>query len=330
MDTIGLYDFLYRLASYDAGDELFGTNAPLAHEAFKRSLAGTSMSTVWFEIPLSGSPRFDLHVAYANGALHREAPFESGAADGHGALLNWYASEPREGGGLALAYDTGEGRIDDPAVHINVKDTGTFDAEGFFANVDRADATMLYDGFSSHLPRGWQVWYFGVHPGRPGTPVRVDYFVDDDLKRAYATDPARLGEDLRAVGFTDVGAQTLRIGGEIATSPYALELQFDVLPDGTLGQNVGLSAGFPFEPASKARLHWESDGSAARLMEFAEKLGVADGRWRRIEDALFTTAVPDGSNMLAAYCVPTFVKFRMHAGEPLDAKVYLQAGANAL
>lgn len=101
-DATMLYETLYSLASQDTESDLFGTSAPLAQKAFRRAAAGAATPTVWFEVPLSGQPRFDLHVAHSNADLHERAPFAPDAMDGHGELLNWYASEPREGGGLAL------------------------------------------------------------------------------------------------------------------------------------------------------------------------------------------------------------------------------------
>ena len=53
------------------------------------------MPVVWFEVPAYGPPRFDLHVAHGNAELHGHTPFAPDAMDGHGELLNWYASEPR-------------------------------------------------------------------------------------------------------------------------------------------------------------------------------------------------------------------------------------------
>jgi len=239
----------------------------------------------------------------------------------------WYASEPREDGGLALAYDVGDGRISAPAVHANVKAAKAFDVDGFFAHVGRPEATALYDNFANRLPRSWNIWYFGVHPGRPGTPIRVDCFVDKTLKRVYAAEPAKLEEDLCKAGFAVEGSAVRCAGTEVAASPFGMELQFDVLFDGSLGQTVGISAQFPLVSASVARPLWEPAGDAARLMEFAEDSRVADARWRRVRDTVFSMAVQDGDALRVFYCVPMFAKFRAHANELLDAKIYLQAGA---
>ncbi len=329
-DATMLYETLYGFASKDAESDLFGTTAPLAQEAFLRASEGASVPTIWFEVPLSGPPRFDLHVAHDNADLHEHAPFAPDAMDGHGELLNWYASEPREGGGLALAYDAGDGRIDAPAVHVNVNAAEAFDIEGFFAHVGRPKATALYRDFARRLPRGWHIWYFGVHPGRLGAPVRIDCFVDKGLKRMYAADPAKLEEDLRRVGFSVEGPMARRVGTEVAASPLGMELQFDVLSDGTLGRTVGISAKLPLAAASAARLLWEPDGGAAQLMEFAVDSHAADARWRRVRDTIFSAAVRDGNILQALYCVPVFAKFRVREDKLLDAKLYLQAGAVSL
>lgn len=326
-DAMMLYETLYRLASKDAECDLFGTSAPLAQEAFRCASVGPSMPTVWFELPLSGPPRFDLHVAHSNADLHEYAPYAADAMDGHGALLNWYASEPRDGGGLALAYDVGDNHIDAPAVHANVNAAQAFDVEGFFAHVGRPEAAPLYHGFARRLPQGWRIWYFGVHPGRPSAPVRVDCFIDESLKCAYAVEPESLEEDLRQAGFVVEGSMVQRVGAQVAASPFGMELQFDLLSDGTLGPTVGISARFPLAAASRARLLWEPAGSAAQLMEFAVASRIADTRWQRIRDTMFSTAMQDGGISLALYCVPVFSKFRVHADSLFDAKIYLQAGA---
>lgn len=326
-DAMVQYETLCRLVSMNTECGLFGTNADLAQEAFKRALAGPTMPTIWFEIPLLGSPRFDLHVAHGNTDLHDHAPFASDAMDGHGDLLNWYVSEPREGGGLALAYDVGDGRIDYPAVHVNVNAAEAFDVEGFFVRIGRPEASMLYRSFAAQLPRGWRIWYFGVHPGRPGAPIRIDCFVDENVKRAYAAKPAKFEEDLKEAGFVVEGSALRRVATEIASSPFGMELQFDLLSDGALGQTVGISACFPLASASTARPLWEPVGNAAQLMEFAVNSNVADARWQRVRDIMFSTSMQDGNILRAFFCIPVFLKFRVREGKLLDAKVYLQAGA---
>ena len=113
----------------------------------------------------------------------------------------------------------------------------------------------------------------------------------------------------------------------MAASPFGMEIQFDILSDGALGQTVGVSAQFPLVPANTARLLWEPAGGAAQLMEFAVDSRAADARWRRVRNVMFSTAVQDGNVLRALYCIPSFAKFRVRTDKLLDAKIYLQAGA---
>lgn len=323
MDALKMFDIIYTFASRQC-KEIFGGSGALAREAFRRSIARDIMPGLWFEIPLLGKPRFDLHVTYGNEELHEGAPFPQSAADDHGVLLNWYASKERGGAGLALAYDAGDGRIGQPAVHANVEGADEFDAEGFFSCLGRPDAAEFLMRFLRRVPPEWKLWYFGLHPGRPGTPVRVDFFANS-MKDVYAKNPALFAEHLSRAGV-EASTDTLRVAGAIFISPFDIELQFDVPENGKSGPTVGISAGFDMESVAEARRHFANeDGDASRLMAFAEEMGMADGRWHHAARSFFARGNEDGDGMRVIVCVPKFVKFRVRDGIPMDAKVYLSA-----
>lgn len=331
LDRLEVYDALYLLAAGDGrGEALFGSCQPLAREAFSRSLVGSEFPTVWFEVPLTGAPRFDLHVAISRTALRPGVGFAPGAGGGYERLFRWFADEETGGAGLAFAYDVSEGDIGSPAVHVNVNDAPLSDMARFFNLTGGGNAAERYRAFEARLPRGWRVWYAGFHSGRPGAPVRVDCFVDDRLKAAYASVPSLFEAHLRECGFTATSAALRGLAGLVTASPFALEIQFDVLEDGSLGPTVGVSAGLPTGPASKMRPLFEDDGAASELLEQVEARGLADGRWRLIPGTVYTGIVEVDEGALALYDVPTFVKLRVRGGKPLDAKAYLQAGAQEL
>lgn len=328
LDRLSIYDAIYALAAGGGRDKaLFGSCAPLAREAFLRSLAGKGFPIVWFEVPLAGEPRFDLHVALSREMLRGGVRFLPGAGNGYDGLLRWYTEEETGGNGLAFAYDVGEGRIEDPAVHVNVNGAPLSDMERFFDLAAGDGAAKLYGSFADRLPEGWRVWYAGVHPGKPGSPVRVDCFVDTTLEDVYAADPSLLEGDLHACGFRALGPAFRDLAMPILDSPFGLELQFDVMRDGALGPTLGISASFPFGTMRTVRALFDDGGPAAELLGTIERKGLADGRWRRVRGATFSKLVHVDDAALALYCVPTFVKLRMRGGEPLDAKVYLQAEA---
>lgn len=331
LGRLAVYDALYLLAAGGGREaELFGDCQPLAREAFCRSLIGEEFPTVWFELPLLGEPRFDLHVAASRAALRPGATFAPGAGAGYEGLFRWYAEEESGGAGLAFAYDVSEGRIGEPAVHVNVNRAPLARMDRFFELAASRAAAGRYRGFEARLPRGWRVWYAGFHPGRPGAPVRVDCFVDDALKAAYANVPSLLEAHLRECGFSATSAALREIAGLVTKSPFRLELQFDVLEGGLVGPTVGVSAGFGTMGAAAARALFGEGGAACALMCQVEGRGLSDGRWRRVPETCFARLVSAGGDALALYCSPTFVKLRVRDGEPLDAKFYLQAGARSL
>lgn len=328
LDNLVLYDTLYALASGGGREELlFGTCAPLAREAFSRSLIGDEPPIIWYELPLAGRPRFDLHVALSRSALREGASFLPGTGNGYDGLFRWYSEEERGGGGLAFAYDVSEGGIDNPAVHVNVNKSPLADMGRFFDIAAGEGAAGLYASFASRLPEEWHVWYAGVHPGRPGSHLRVDCFVGSDRKKAYADEPTLFERDLRAIGFEAVSLALFELVAPILESPFGLELQFDLMRDGRVGPTIGLSAGFHARTASGVRPLFAEGGTIAELMSKVERLGLADGRWRHIAGAMFTKLVTIEGNPIILSCVPTFVKLRLSEGTPLDAKAYLQAGA---
>ena len=328
MDDLALYQVLYQLISGGGREEaLFGDCGPLAEEAFSRSLVGNEFPVVWFELPLAGPPRFDLHAAISREALRPGVGFAAGAGNGYDELFRWYAEVETGGHGLAFAYDVSEGQIDLPAVHVNVNHAPLDDMGRFFqlAAETETGAAERYRNFVGRLPEGWRVWYAGVHPGRPGAPVRVDCFVSSDLKKAYAQDLTLLERGLAACGFVGAEQAVRDLASLILSSPFTLELQFDLMRDGTLGPTLGLSAGLGLAARHLTGADAHQEGPMSAFMAPVEARGLADGRWRQGLEATLRKLVSLDEGSLALYCIPTFVKLRLREGAPLDAKLYLEA-----
>ena len=331
LDRLSIYDAIYLLSAEGPVEEaLYGSCAALAHTAFERSLIGDEFPIIWFEVPLTGEPRFDLHVAISRTALKSGVSFLPGAGSGYDELFRWYAEEEVGGAGLAFAFDVSEGRIDQPAVHVNVNNAPLDDVHRFFDLAAGEGAAERFAGFVARLPRGWNVWYTGVHPGRPGAPVRVDCFVNKECQSLYLEDLALFEADLKALGFEAMSPALFDVARLVLASPYNLELQFDVMADGSCGPTIGISAAFTMRSAMHMRPLFEENGAAAQLMEGIEGLGVADGRWRYVPRAMYSSVTSVNDERLMLYCLPTFVKVRVRNGALLDAKLYFQASAKTM
>ena len=324
MDRSWIYRIAYALAARDGRqDALFGNCAPLAQQAFERSCAGEAFPEVWFEMPLTGEPWFDLHVLTARETLAPGMQFSPDDTGGYPELFEWFAGAPdvRQ---LALSYDVSGGAIDKPAVQLLVWDQRMH--EPFLELAGGTETRDAYHAFAKRIPEGWFPCYTGVFPGRPGSNVRVECIPLRDLQRAYAADASLLESHLRQVGFTEIDDTLIPRCQALAQDAFQFELQFDVRPDGTMGDTLGASARFAAPGDKDGRVPFSMQGAAGELMTRVEQWGLADERWRLLAETMFVKTISQGSDAVTAYTFPAFVKLRWRGGEPLDAKTYLIAG----
>lgn len=352
MTAVDIFDIICSHAARHGRDEkLFGKNFPVAREAIARSLAGTHFSEIWFEVPLLGEPRFDLHVCLSDETIKARKTLPVDLIDGDfNAAFELYADKKKYGGyGFALAFDISEGKTKSHALHL--LDTAPFcDVDKFFEAVGSRKAGEHFLNFVERAPKAWHVWYYGLLTARADKPLRIDFLVSRAVKEAYAQDISLLARHLKDVGFSAVSDTFLARTKEIAAMPFVMELQFDVLPDGSTGSTIGTSFSFgkfPKErkeiPADDIAAHMEnsqvvncnisaaelkkdfSQGEVASLMEKIQSWGLADERWQLLPEATFTKGLSLGAVSLEIVNRPRFMKLRYKEGKPFDAKVYFQA-----
>ena len=353
-----LYQMIYALAARDGREEaLFGESAPLACKAFAQSLAGEEFPELWFEVPLAGEPWFDLHALASREGLSPDDVFTPERTGQNPDAFAWFAAQRDGVRQLALSWDTGRGETEHPAVQLLVyKDCPELTC-GFLEAAGRPDAMGAYRSCVNKPPKGWFACYAGVFPQRPGHNLRVECIPSIDLQRAYAKDPALLEAHLRQVGIGELAASADEASGPAASpsssssqaantrmpsalgdtllprcqlmakTPFRLEFQFDVDSNGRAGQTFGASLRFAKPPREGS---WEAflpDGPAGEFMREVEAWGLADGRWRKLAETTFAKRVSHGDESHMLFCYPAFIKLRWRAGEPVDAKAYIIAGA---
>lgn len=322
-----LFDLIYALAARDGRDAaLFGDDLAYARVAFERSCAGTGFPELWFEVPLAGDPWFDLHALVSPEHLAGVADFAPETCGNCPEAFAWFAARTEGVRQLALSWDTSAHDVESPAVQLL---TGTGDVPvtcSFLEAVGRADAAASYRAFAGRIERGWCACYAGIFPRRSVPHLRVECIPSRELQDAYADDPALLERHLRQAGFSAFGDTLIPRCRLLARSPYRIEFQFDVTPDGSAGPTLGASIRFPQPPGTPEEPAFEAQGPAGQIMGEVESWGLADGRWRLLEDTAFARRLSGPGGSCRLFCFPAFLKLRWRAGEPLDAKAYLMAG----
>ncbi len=337
-----LYQLIYALAAKNGRDRvLFGDCAPQAFEAFRHSNASSAFPELWFELPLLGDPWFDLHALTSRDALDPNACFDPSTTGGYPETFAWFARQDNVRQ-LALSWDIGSRGANAPAIQLLVNSDDPMTTYGFLEAAGAPEAIEAYRTLRERLPRDWYPCYTGVFPTRRWAdsprearatddtvpPMHVECIPSTKTQRAYADDITLLEEHLRLVGIEDMNETLLERCQYLARTPFALEFQLEVGTAGRLGSTFGASLRFTF-PGDDTEKSYRVDGAAGDLMRQVEAWGLADERWRTLEETTFAKRLSRDDEDLRLYCFPTFIKLRWRDGEPLDAKAYLMAGIQA-
>ena len=322
-----LFDILYALADRDGREAaLFGRSLSFAREAFARSIASELFPEVWFEIPLAGDPWFDLHLLTSRDALNPGMVFSAEDTGSHPQVFEWFAKQEgvRQ---LALSWDVGKGNTTLPAVQVLVTKSDPEIPYSFLRAVGQSGLQDAYRTFTEHMPHTWFACYTGVFPNRECNFVRVECIPSRRMQHVYAQDASLLEAHLRQIGICDLGKTIVSRCQMLARLPFQIEFQFDVMPDGTPGPTFSASARFACPPGEDGWSSFDQSGAAGELMKSIETWGLASDRWRMLADTIFAKRITQADTSCILFNFPAFVKLRWRGGEPLDAKVYLLAGA---
>ena len=329
MDHTELYDIAWQAVRADGRQQaLFGDAcADTARKAFRSCAAGTAMPIVYLEVPLLGEPRFDLQVCLDRESLIGGYDLPAAAPEHERALLEWLTSAAgADCQGVDLAFDISSQGLESPQLITLMREGTLSDAEGFFALAGTPDAARRYREAEQRIPLGWRSWYTGIIPGRPGSPIRLDYFVDHKRLRSYTQDRSQLSHDLECAGYQPSTHQ-LAWCEELLAFPCDLNLQLDLRDDGSLGPVLGYNLAMGYLGPRQIRESIEH-GWMQGAFERIEGWSLSDSRWQLISGlcqgkVLHLKGSPADTGWMTLACKPTFVKVRMTQDELVDAKVYV-------
>ena len=327
---------LYFIAAADGRDEaLFGDSFDQALGFYQRALIGDGYPIAHLEFPLSGEPCLDLLAIYAKVPLG--AKFATGAGYGRQAMFDWFADVKSglhaEDVSVGLEMDLSAGETHTAGVYLQQRQHVQLVAP-FLESVGEAVRSQSYLETLGRMPGGWPPSYVGVFPGREGTPMRIGGYLESAELARCAEDPAYLGNRFRQIGFTAFDGDMLDRCAEFMRLAPSADFQFDIMPDGSLGDTFGLSLSFN-ETMPREAHECMTSGYGAQLMRMLQGWGLADDRWRKIAGAAFAGHVgverEDGAEERFALCIRfNYAKVKFSSCEPRPAKFYLTCAAGVL
>lgn len=321
----------FQVLLLQAGDEgrgpvLFGASQARARELLLPFLISKDFPDVYFEHPLLGEPFLDVTVLY--GQLEPGVRVGSALAGEHGAMFDWYARACTDLPGVSCGFELDTKEEQPPVAAVHFQPRGNVDlVRPFFEAAGEPGRAELYLDLAERMPDGWSLDFFGLFRGRPKSPLRVCGYLGREEKAVCAGDTAHLAAVFDEVGFSAYDdAMLSQISKLMEAAPTALDFQFDVYPDGHLGETFAIDIRFGIDQPEAVRAAFKH-GSGAHVMGLLQAWGAADDRWKLGVQAAFARALPvelpdGGKARYALTLMPQWVKARWTDGVLQVSKLY--------
>ena len=316
------------------GTALFGENWQETLSRVLPFVKGVPFPALYLEFPLAGEPYLDVTALY--GEVESGTRFRTEAAAGTEKMIDWFTQVSAQYDDLCFGFelDSGCSASAPAAVHFQHHSHIQL-AQGFCEALGEPGAGQLYTDLAARMPAGWAPSFFGMFRGRPGSPLRICGYLDRQEQQHCAETPSYLEEIFRQVGFRAYNAGMLRqTSAFLAVAPEGVDFQFDVYPDGRIGDIFAIDACLGLHLSEKQKLSF-AGGACAESMGLLEAWGAADGRWRQAAGACLSRALPvedeDGQTRVYGLTIcPKWVKARWSGGILQKAKLYCEGNAGVV
>ncbi|MBQ9069092.1 MAG: hypothetical protein IJ131_08540 [Eggerthellaceae bacterium] len=320
-----------QAADEGRGPVLFGDSIERVRDVVGPFLVGDLFPEIYFEFPLAGDPFLDVTVLL--GSLAPGTRIDSPLAEGTGAVLDFYSRAREQDDGIAFGFelDCGKDAVPAAALHFQPRNNKGL-VVPFCASVGEPERADLYLAQDDRMPEGWDLSFFGLFRGRPGFPLRVCGYFDEQERLNCATDPARIERAFAQAGFAACAPEMCaQVAQALSLAPQSADFQFDVFPDGSLGDSFAVDLSFDRMPSDEIRESF-AHGAGAMLVAQLKEWGIADSRVDLVPDMAFTRALlmehDDGTTRGYAFVLaPGWLKVRWRNGVLQPAKMYLRAHA---
>ena len=332
-DPMTVFNVLYSHAAGDGREAaLFGDSIRFARPAAANSLIGKALPSFYLEFPLLGVPCFDLLTVY--GEIKPGERFAPGGGYGYQPMFDWFSSLPSgHGASCGITMDTGSGETERAGIYLQQRRKTELIAP-FLDSIGERGRLDSYIRVFEQIPAETAPAYIGLFPGRDGSPLRIGGYMEKSFLDAAAADPGKLALWFDRIGFTAYTKTMPDHCAELLSYAPGADYQFDIYPDGTLGDTFGLSLSFnDVKPRMAAECMEKGYGKS--VMTLLERWGLADERWKKIAGAAAGRRIrvekEDGTPVSLAMIVRfNYAKVKFKAGVPVTAKFYFLLAASEL
>ena len=336
MGAVTAFRRLYaRAAAEGRGEVLFGADAAEKSVSVleKYAVVGTTKAIFCFEFPFIGKPYMDLLIGCEAGDISPPVTF---AKEPDPIIRRFFdaCTEKRNWAGYAFGYSFDLSASLTAAPGLYVLPPLEQPPENYVPTLLKAtgceDRIKQVMAAFTAAPPVWHPHYAGLMAGRQDTPIRLGFSLMHKDSLRYSANKDDFWRDIESymdLSFTPEGREILSL---LVEGGYLCDLQFDLFPDGNLGDGLGVSVNFGFQSVdprnSKGFLE---RGDAKRMMQRIENLGLADTRWRQMDSACCANfravRTKDGKRLAGDVITLDGLKVRFKKGRAFLSKGYLLA-----
>ena len=325
-NQMDMFDLLYMLAAADGrGEALLGGRREQLRSLYERTLIGGARPSLYLEFPLLGEPCYDFLSVIEK--VEPGDTFAPGAGFGYQAAFDWFSTVCEDKNvSMGFELDLSTGEQERAGIYLQQRQRSEL-VEPFLTSVGEAWRYPAYKNVQEAMPKGWPPAYVALFPGRKGSPTRIGGYMTHDEQRRCAADPAHIGNSLHRIGFDSFDDRMLARCAHLMSMAPSIDVQFDIMEDGTLGDTFGLALSFNELKPSMARRQME-EGVGRRIMSTLQEWGLADDRWRLLSNVAFARQYPyvreDGTTGNLGLCtLLNYVKVKFRNTQMQPAKFYI-------
>ena len=299
---------------------LFGDSFDRACEAVIPLVKDLPAPSMYLEFPLLGDPFLDVTILY--GDMPRGTVLDTPYTPDTAGMLDWYIRTREKQKEVNIGFEIDTKRPDIALSSIHLQFHSHHDLVMPFCEVigEEQNGKLCLD-VQKRLPEDWQLAAFGLFRGRPGVPFRVAGYVAESEKIKCIESADHLAGVLDKIGFTAYDDKMLsEISVLFRIAPMSIDYQFDVYPDGSIGDSLMIDISIRGENGSQSSQSFKN-GRDAEIMHFLEGWNIVDDRWKLCGDMAFAKYLPTGQ---AVVLLPQWVKVRWKNKILQPAKMYCQ------
>lgn len=277
------------------------------------------------EVPLKGAPGMDLSCRYPIASFLQRNPLNANMLKSCGDFFHSFAKEQHKllPAITPLSYcyletDTASGVSDKTALFLNIAGKLVPDLlPKVMEWQQHADSLPKVNAYLQQVKPEAGLWYIGFMNSREQTPLRLVLHSLNRKPMELLTVAERLGKVQAAEQMKQFAALLEKTGF------CSFFLDVDVMPDGSLGDTVGLEILMP-KPIPQQQKEILLLPAFKELFSLLQTTGAADERLELLTDCIFSMKAPD--NFQKPYILLSklsHIKLSWQQGKLLPAKAYL-------